>query len=361
MAKERIFELPETKGTFQVRGTITGQKKDNFYKESTTKTGKNMRRTSFGVTYEPKKTMYVNMQGMPVENVYFSKSVKQGEKPDVKKIPWSDRFKFKEEGYRMIGNNIGVTKAANEKGELVNVKKVLTDFDSIKEITDHLKDDDSVFIKGKLEYSSYENDNGEKRNSLKLVPTQVSLCKAPIDFTKEDYEKVHDFTQVIIVNSIADEKVNEKPTGRTIVIANIVNYASIEEAEFIIENSGLAKQIKKNLAPFNAIKVWGKISMVEQVEEVDSDNVWGEENKMEKQNSGAIREFVITGADPSSIDKNTYTEANIAEAKLKIKKAQDAKNDFGSSNADADTTNGAWGSMPTGEDDDMEDEFPWGN
>ena len=33
MAKERLFDLPETKGVFQIRGLVTGHDKDNFYKE----------------------------------------------------------------------------------------------------------------------------------------------------------------------------------------------------------------------------------------------------------------------------------------------------------------------------------------
>ena len=205
MAKERLFDLPETKGTFQIRGLVTGHDKDGFYKESKTKTGKTMRRTSFGVTYEPGKTMYVNVQGFPQENVYFSSQSKNGEKPVTEKVSWADRFSFKKEGFRMIGNNIGVTKAVNAKGEYENVKKILTDFDAAKEVADNLKDDDSVFIKGKLEYSSFSTDNGEM-HSVKLIPNQVSLCKSPIDFNDEKFESNHQFTQVIVFTGIEQEK-----------------------------------------------------------------------------------------------------------------------------------------------------------
>ena len=36
----RIFELQETKGTFQVRGIINGVDKERFYTDKKTKTGK---------------------------------------------------------------------------------------------------------------------------------------------------------------------------------------------------------------------------------------------------------------------------------------------------------------------------------
>ena len=354
MAKERLFDLPETKGTFQIKGLVTGHDKDSFYKESKTKTGKTMRRTSFGVTYEPNKTMYVTIQGFPQENVYFSSQSKNGEKPVTEKVTWADRFTFRKEGFRMIGNNIGVTKAINEKGEHENVRKIMTDFDAAKEVADHLKDDDSVFIKGKLEYSSFTTDNGEM-HSVKLVPNQVSLCKKSIDFSDENFESTHQFTQVIVFTGIDQEKENDKPTGRFVVSAYIVNYASIENAEFIIEDKGLANTFRKSLSPYNAIQVHGDMTVTEVVEEIE-DDVWGEANKMERQGTPVKREYIIRGARPSTIDKDTYSELSITEARLKVKNAQDAKNDFGSMNT-ADSSDAGWGTVPTTEDED--EDIPW--
>lgn len=354
MAKERLFDLPETKGTFQIKGLVTGHDKDSFYKESKTKTGKTMRRTSFGVTYEPNKTMYVTIQGFPQENVYFSSQSKNGEKPVTEKVTWADRFTFRKEGFRMIGNNIGVTKAINEKGEHENVRKIMTDFDAAKEVADHLKDDDSVFIKGKLEYSSFTTDNGEM-HSVKLVPNQVSLCKKSIDFSDENFESTHQFTQVIVFTGIDQEKENDKPTGRFVVSAYIVNYASIENAEFIIKDKGLANTFRKSLSPYNAIQVHGDMTVTEVVEEVE-DDVWGEANKMERQGTPVKREYIIRGARPSTIDKDTYSELSITEARLKVKNAQDAKNDFGSMNT-ADSSDAGWGTVPTAEDED--EDIPW--
>ena len=55
-------------------------------------------------------------------------------------------------------------------GKTVNDKKTLTDFDACKEIKDNLKDGESVFIRGNLDYSSFTDDKGNKRTSTKLVP-----------------------------------------------------------------------------------------------------------------------------------------------------------------------------------------------
>ena len=75
--KGRIFDLPETKGSFQLKGIVTGTEKDKFYKEIKTRSNKDMRIVNFGVTYDEDSALYVNIQGMEQENVYFSKKVKR--------------------------------------------------------------------------------------------------------------------------------------------------------------------------------------------------------------------------------------------------------------------------------------------
>ena len=87
-----------------------------------------------------------------------------------------------------------------------------------------------------------------------------------------------------------------------------------------------------------------------QTEVVEDDDNWGEEDAIEKVSAPAKREFVITGAKGSSIDKELYTEENVAEAIAKINQANKAENDFGSddgddwgeSNLDTDGEDEAW-------------------
>ena len=38
--KNKGLDLPQTRGNFQVKGIVTGTQKDNFYKETQTKTQK---------------------------------------------------------------------------------------------------------------------------------------------------------------------------------------------------------------------------------------------------------------------------------------------------------------------------------
>lgn len=346
--KGRLFDLPETKGAFQLKAIVTGMEKDKAYKEIRTKSNREMRMLNFGATYEDGKTLYINLQGMEQENVYFSKRAeKKGDKPETAKVPWADRFTYNREGFRLIGKNIGVKKKIDSEGKTVNDKKVLTDFDACKEIKDNLKDGSSVFIRGNIDYSSFVDNNGNKKTSTKLIPNQVSLC-ADIDFNDEKFEKQNDFNQVIIFMGIEQEKSdNDKPTGRFIVLAKIVTYSNIEDVEFVTEDTSLANKFRKSLKPYNAIKVSGHMISVTQTETVENDDEWGEEDKIEKVSAPTKREFIITGAKGSSIDKELYTEENVMEAIAKIRNANKAEESFGSTSDD-------WGnvdSLDDGDDD----------
>ena len=293
--KGRLFDLPETKGSFQLKGVVSGVEKENFYKEIKTKSNKDMRMINFGVGYAEGSTLYVNLQGMEQENVYFSKKAeRKGDKPETEKVPWADRFSYNRDGFRLIGKNIGVKKKVDENGKTVNDKKVMTDFDACKEVNDNLKDGASVFIRGSLDYSSFFDNNGNKKTSTKLVPNQISLC-SEIDFNDENFTQQNDFIQVIVFMGIDQEKENDKPTGRFVVSAKVITYSNIEDVEFIIENKDLANKFKKSLKPYNAIQVSGHMVASTQTETVeDDDDNWGEEVSMEKVLAPTKREFIIT-------------------------------------------------------------------
>lgn len=338
MAKARLFDLPETKGAFQLKGKVTGTQKDGFYKEIKTRSNKDMKMINFGVEYENGLNLYVNMQGMEQENVYFYKKAEnKGDKPEIATVPWADRFSYNREGFKMIGKNIGAKKKLDKDGKEVNDKKVLTEFDACKEIAENLKDENSVFIRGKLDYSSITDDKGNKKHFTKLIPDQVSLC-GEIDFADEKFEKQNDFNQVIIFMGIEKEKNdNDSETGRFVVNAKIVTYSTIEDVEFIIEDQKLAGIFRKNLKEYNAIKVSGYMATSTKTEEVADDDSWGEEDNLEKVSAPTKREFIITGAKPSTIERELYAKEKVEEAINKINKSSKAESDFGTE------SNGNWG------------------
>lgn len=350
---DRIFELPETKGNFQVKGIVNGVKRDKFYTDKKTQTGKDFRAVNFGCEYNATTSMYMSLNGMPQTDVYFSKRNQNTGKNETKKVAWANRNKFNEDGFRMIGVNLGLVKTTDKEGKTVNDKKTMHAFDACEYIKNNLKDDVSTFIKGNIEFSSFTDKEGNVRRSVKYVPSQISLCQDVVfgDFN-ENNKPVHDFTQPIVFTGIEKEKENEKDTGRFVVTAKIVTYSDIVDTEFIITDAKLAGLFKKNLKPYNAITVHGRIEVTHVVEE-DNDDGWGEANAMAAVSAPSKTEMIITGATPSTIDRETYTEKNVAEAIKAIKASKTAEQNFSGKSND-DEAEDDWGEV-----DEDSDEEPW--
>lgn len=349
----RNFDLPECKGSFQVKGIVSGVEKDRFYTDKKTKTGKDFRAVNFGCEYNKTQTIFMNLNGMPQQEVYFSKRNQDTGKTETKKVAWANRSKFNEEGWRMIGVNLGLVKTTDKDGKTVNDRKTMHSFDACEYIKKNLKDDASVFIKGAIDFSSYTDKEGNVRRSVKYVPSQISLCQ-DVDFGdyNEENKPVHDFTQTIVFTGIDKEKENEKATGRFIVTAKIVTWSDIVDTQFIITNEKLAGMFKKNLKPYTAISVHGRIEVTHSVQEVDEEDCWGESNSMNAVSAPTKTEMIIIGASPATIDRETYTEKNVAEAVKAIKASKTAEQNF-SGRANNDDTDG-WG-----ETDDLDDSEPW--
>lgn len=349
MAKPNPIGLQTTKGYFEVMGIVKGTDKESFYKELTTKTNKQMRMISFGVEYNEGKTIYVRLNGMEKDKVYFSRSVTNNGKKssETVEIPWSQRFDFHDENCRMMGVNLGITKTNDPSGNMVNDKRIMTEYDACKYIADNLEEGVSVYVKGKIEYSTYND-----KHRTNFVPTQISLCK-PIDFTAPNFEEKAFFTQTLMFMGV------NKLDKDFSVSSKIVDYNSLEAAEFTIENAGLAKNFR-TLKPYTSIKVYGKIKSEKETTEVQSSGHWGEANPMERVNNPTVWKLVITGADESSIDTTLYNEKSVNAALDKIKADASIARDFGSTKKD-EQQGSSWGVNPSGNTDsgDDDEDDPW--
>ena len=335
MAK-KIHNLPQTRGEFQLRGNAIGTLKNNFYTEKTTKSGSGFRQLNFGVEFDDKQTAYLTLNGMERKSVYYYSAK---DKKTVE-VAWKDRNKAPDDGYRMIGVNVGLERDEEDDS---NMKYTLTDYDAAKYASEKLEDGMSVFVRGNLEFDSYTNDKGEVRRSRRLAPTQISRCSKDVNFEAEDFEALGDFKITIVYQDIAKEKdENDKDTGRFILSALVVNYSSIVPVDFIVEDSKLASLMKKNLKQFNSIEVTGKFKSTVLVEEVTEEDEWGEKSSFDRVSAPRVFSLVVTGAKPNSIDRETYNEENIAEARRAIATKDKVESNFGEKKA-------------------KDDDLPWGD
>jgi hypothetical protein len=340
--------LPETKGQFKLRGNATGLQRDKAFQPKTTKTNKKMRILNFGVETAPESTVYVTLQGMEKDEVYFGKrSEVKGQKGETRKVVWADRHTPPGEGFRLMGIGVGLEKGEDGK----NITNTYTEFDAAEEVYNNLNDDTPVFIRGDIEFSSFKRDNGEVSRNKKFAIKNI-YGSNDIDFDAEDFAETSEFKQKIIFMGI--QKAEDTNDPHFIVEAQIVTYNSIEQTEFTVRNNALANQFRKALKPYTAIEVWGKI-----FNKVDTDDVqdspvaaWGEEDSFKKVTKNYIRELVIVGADPETIDTETYTEESIEKAIKKLNsqgqvEKKEQKNE---------TAGDSWGEGST---DIKDDDLPW--
>ena len=365
--KQPEHGLRLTQGNFQIRGIVTGVQSNNFYVEKAIPNSTNkVRNANFGVKYDVArdgdnidltmgKTIYPTVQGFTRDSVYFSKRT-EDKKTETKQIPWAQRLEFANQNpdWRIIGVNVGLEKDEEDK----NIKQYLTEFDAAKAIKDKLKDDMSVFVRGNLEFRSYTDKNGDTKRFTSFAANQVSLC-ADINYADEKFEAKNDFEQEIVYTGIEKETEGDKPTGRFIVNGYVVSFNAIEPVSFIMVDSKLANLFRKNLKPYNSIKVHGKIEVSHVVEEVveDSENEWGDSNPMSNRRTNAPtkRELVITGASPSTISTEDYTEESIAAGIQKLKAKENVNKNFGEKKEATTTNDDDWGTPA----DDNTDEEPW--
>ncbi|GED73052.1 hypothetical protein BRE01_67540 [Brevibacillus reuszeri] len=346
MAENKGLGLPQTRGEFKLRGLATGLLRDNAFKVIETKSKKGMHILNFGVETAPESTLYVTIQGVEREEVIYGKKAEEkGKKGEMIKVPWKKRFDQQPEGFNLYGLRIGVEK--DQEGK--NVTKTLVEYDAAETVYDKLTDGQGVFIRGELEFSSNKVNDEVKRNK-KFNVKQLYLADS-VDFETEDFKELNDFRQRIIFMGIT--KVDDKNDPRFELAAKIVTFKTVEDTEFIVRDAAFANILRKELKPYTAIDVWGNIYNKIDTDEIQeaAKFVWGQQDTFKQVKNNYIRELVVTGADPESIDKETYSEEIIEEA-LKVFK------EFGSDNSN---NNASWGQKPDDKEsqDSEDDGLPW--
>lgn len=353
----KLFELPETKGTFRLRGKVSGCKKKNFYENSRTKSGKPKHILKVDICPDEETKITCSINGYTKDNVYFTKYDKDAKKNDVKKVPWENRKTFKQDGYNVIGVSLGLEKTQDDKGNLINKRMRMVEFDAAEYASQHLEDGQSLYIQGNITHGSFTDQNsGNKRAYSRLEPTQMSLCSTDIDFKADDFEAEHTFKQSFVYTGIEAEKdQNDVKTGRYLLYGKVVGYNSIEDVEFVLEEDKkkIANTIRRKLKPYNAVEVGGMIKRCAQTETVQvEDDGWGDWNEVEKPKTEVKTEFIVVAVNPTSIDEETYSKESIEEALLKIQNEMAAKEDFGESTNSSGVSDEEWGKMVNEADDD---------
>jgi len=318
--------LKQTKGKFKLAGFVNGTTRKEFVSSMTFDSGRTKNECRFGVKTSKNNESWVKVEGFDAEEATFNRWDSKEKKNYVKKVPWSKRNEFQEEGYNpMFGINLSVEENADGKMQ----RETVFPYDAPDVLEMALQDGEAVYIEGTLDFSSYTKD-GEVKKYKNLKPTRIMKSTKEIDFESEDFSELNLFEQELVFLGIEKDPNNQ---SRFILDAYIIGYKnSVERVEFIVDNPKLASKLKKGLKPYQSIKVLGRLvnSVQEELVE-DTSDAWGEdEAEFNVANKPVDREFVITKAYPDTIDKESYSE----EAIQNILKADD---DFGSTGWDDDS------------------------
>lgn len=320
-----------SKGKFKLAGLINGTKREKFVTSKTFDSGKTKQTCNFAVKTSNKNETWVTVEGFDSDKAKFQKYDNKEKKNYTKEVRWDDRFNFnfKEEGYRPIFG-VGLT---FEKDDYKN----LFPFDAVDDLEAELYDDMPVYVEGSIEYRSYKNDKGEVKRFTTFKPTKVRKSTKEIDFKSEDFDELNLFEQDII---FIDINPHPEQKDRFILEANIVTGSKsepkVEDVEFFIDDKKLATTLKKNLKPYHAVTVFGRLtnSVVEEDVPAD-DDVWGEDDaEFTTVSTPKIREMVITKVYKNTIDKTSYSEEIISGIKNATESFGDTEWDDESSSSD---------------------------
>lgn len=178
-----------TKGSFNIRGVIT--KLDP--KKSIKNKPNVFNKLQFGVKTSEDNIVWVQlmefMTGKSKLNAYISKN-EDGEF-ETKKIPYEDRNKKLDDGWRLIG----ISCKGKEDDNTFNVVPE----DAIKFITQTFKDGDEVFVRGDVTHSEYQGKTFHNYEIKGIYPATGN-----VDFQADDFDEISEFKQKFVFKDVVD-------------------------------------------------------------------------------------------------------------------------------------------------------------
>lgn len=342
-------ELEQTKGKIKLVGRVKGIGNDNAKREGYTKSDKQYKSLQFFVETSQINQVRVELFGMERDQV-VAYSMKERKS---KKVNWADRHKDFGD-YKVLGTGcyLEVDPADSSK----KLRKVLPEFDAIDYIKANVKDGDFVRINGGIEFSKYENKQGDMVEQKRFVISSITKLDEEIDFGAADFKEESKFEQEIIISDL----MMDEDTKRLYVNAKVIKFGGdVEDATFTVDTEKypkLAANMSKRFSFGDSINAYGliinSVIVKESDEQLDApasdDDDWGgdEEIKKDFENNYMkeyIQELQITSVDSSSYEPKKYKEEDL------LSEDEDAFNGDVNSD-DSDDFN---------DDDDMDDDLPF--
>lgn len=350
-------EIPVMYGNFRVRGKVEILKKEGF--NSTTKTNREKRSLNLGIRTSKDNLIFINMSAVAQDNVYFVKRDQETRKTvDTKIIPWADRLSnnLSEEYVPMSNVLVGVeqTEETNENGAAVlknnSVNRIM--FDALQDVYDHVEVGDDLFVRGSVSVESYFTNSGEKRNVVRLNPTQISKRTQikPYDFNDPEYAEENVITQTIIPQSIEFDDDKTRAIIYGLVIGN--KKEGVIEIEVNQDAIGFAKKMQQEIADTPCLSIPLNLKIINEGNISQPEKVWDEDFQTwitpQRRGQGSGTKYLYVGVNAPAgstvadvLDRTTYTEENINEFRNTFLRGQQ---EFGSNNTNK-ASEDLWGNI----------------
>jgi len=334
MAKKH--DLRVCKSKFEFKGNVCNRDNERFAHNVIFDSGSEKNEANIGIKTSATNEVYAKIEGFAQKEARFSRWDKEEKKNYTETVDWEDRLEFEKEGFQPF---FGVRIKTEHDGETDS----LFGYDAVEQLKE-LDNDQGVFIRGNLDFSSYDKtttDGVEKVKRLDFKANGVFAQKEPLvfegeSFDAENFDEENKFELELIFMGIDKHPEDDK---KFLLNAYVVTYNGVESVEFIVEQKKLANLLKKNLKPYTMINVMGRLyNKLEEAQADDSsDESWGDDSDMGGTYIPRIKELVISKAFPDTISTTDYTEANI-NAVLK------ADDDFGGEveKSDSDDSESVW-------------------
>lgn len=266
-----MSELQQTKGFIKLYGRVVGMENPNAYHEGITNSGEEFRSLNFGIKTSPNNIIYLDLVGVKLNRKVKVFSNKNNEKK-VLEIDFDDRFNLPP-GFTPLGfGTIRISLHKDSQGT-----HNWFNYDGIEILKNTLKDDDSIYVIGEFNPSTYEV-NGEKRTKVRYTISRIGYLDNPINFD-ENFKEVASFEQEFVVI----DKNLDKEQNKLYIVARLINYnKKWNDINFVIDANkykDLASNFYKKTKFGDVIKAQGLIrnciitQEIEQQEEID----WGGE------------------------------------------------------------------------------------
>lgn len=315
--------LEQTKGKFKLEGKIKGISNENALNEGFTGSDKPYKSLSFFIETSPVNKVKVELFAMEWDEVTgYSQKAKES-----KKIKWDKRHENHGD-YKVMGVNLFLEPSG--KGDGKHKRAVLVEWDAIDYILKNLKEGDSVRVNGEPSYQNYEDQEGQKKESVRFSFRSISKTDE-IDFEAENFEEVAIFEQEIVaIDTMIDDE-----SKKLLISAHTITYKGKETptATFVVDGSTyprFANNMAKRLQFGDFIKVFGKIinSSIREEAEPDADlatddDDWGGDTDIQSSFNQEyittyVNELQVTGVDSGLYVPKKYKDEDF------FSKGQDA-------------------------------------